>query len=43
MPQMKAGVNSASAAYMATGLKERFSYFTDPFSAQWFASITHHS
>lgn len=27
---------------MATALKERFSYFTDPFSAQWFASITHH-
>lgn len=28
---------------MATALKERFSYFTDPFSAQWFTSITHHS
>lgn len=28
---------------MVTALKERFSYFTDPFSAQWFTSITHHS
>lgn len=36
-------MNTASAAYMATALKERFSYITDPFSTQRFASIAHHS
>lgn len=27
----------------ANTLKDKFSYFTDPFSAQWCTSITHHS